>query len=814
MVRCFISLLLRSCFLLFLGSFVAHAAPAPTPQQIEAFKNLSSAEQKQLAQQFGVELPTVTAVGSSKPVEVPDVVTPREVKSNPAPVSSDMVDESEPTLKPFGYELFAGNPTTFAPATDIPVPVDYIVGPGDEVLVQLYGKENASYSLVVSREGVIQFPEVGPLNVAGQTYQEMKAYLLNTVSKQMIGVKSSITMGSLRSIRVFVLGEAFRPGSYTISALSTITNALFVSGGITELGSLRNIQLKRQGTVVGELDLYDLLLKGDTSRDKRLLPGDVIFIPVIDKQVGIQGSVRRSALYELKDEATLDKLVTLAGGYSADAYPKLTRVESVDSKGDRIVSHVDLNTWSGKHHPLKNGDVATVNSVLDKVENVVWIKGHHQRPGVYAWKQGLTVRDLVSGIHQLLPNPDLNYALVVREKQPSRDIEVIAFSPNDVIGNKSSASNVLLSNRDQVLFFGLTGNQRQEILADVITKLEVQASPSDPLKTVSIAGNVRYPGSYPLTPNMTVGMLVDAAGGYTESAYNLEAEITRAILRENKFQETQRIEVNLAANTSVPLISRDQLYVKKVPNWSEYESVSIKGEVNFPGVYPIFKGDSISDLVERAGGFTEYADPMAAIFLRESLRLREEQQLKKYREQLEKDVAQLKLEAAQTDKSIGETEALGDVLLGQISSAQATGRLVIDLPSIVGNKTTDIALRNNDVLIVPKAASEVSVVGEVQFPTSHLYSKGKTVFDYVDVSGGFTAKSDDDRVYVIKPNGKIVSVKNGWFVDKNTSVGPGDTVVVPYDSYAVSPMAYWSSVSQIVFQLATTVAVLNTVGAF
>lgn len=910
----------------------------PTPAQIEAFKNLSPDEQKRLAEQYGVELPS-GSLPSQSVVESPEVIKPRDAESKviddeaiekSATEATDGADLKEDQkeqatkqkLKQFGYDLFAGSPSTFAPATDIPVPVDYVIGPGDIVMVQLYGKENATHELAVNREGIIQFPQVGPISVAGQTYQELKAYLTDIVSRQMIGVKASITMGALRSIRIFVLGEAYRPGSYTVSALSTMTNALFVSGGITKVGSLRNVQLKRKGNLIGTLDLYDLLLRGDTSKDQRLLPGDVIFIPAIGDTVGVSGEVKRPAVYELKNKAIVSDAVSLAGGYLPSAFPSASRIERISDKGSRTIVDVDLTIANDKSLPLKNGDVLQIASVLDKMEGVVLLSGHVHRPGGFSWKQGMRVTDIVGSYDALMPNPDLRYALIKREKMPERKVSTIHFSlakalanpgteldpklaPRDeliifgaeknrgpalapviarfksqsdylqpasivqVVGNvrfpaeyplslnKMSVQDLInaasgmkpntdleyallvrdqqnrasisveqlnlkipahlnyeLSTKDSLYVFSLTGS-RQEMIAPILDQLRLQTSQDQPLMVVSVSGLVRFPGDYPLTEMMSVDQLIQAAGGYQESAYTMGAEITRSKVTESKTKVFERVEVDLSEAGQYKLSSRDQLYIKRIPNWSDKETVIISGEVRFPGVYPIYKGDTIVDLVERAGGITEFGDASAAIFMRDELRKREQQQILKFKAQLEKDLADMRLDAAKGETKKLDSASLGESMLEQLTTARATGRLVIDLPKMLNGKVKQpIRLKSEDHLVIPRAATEVSVVGEVQFPTSHFYESGLDVFDYIDISGGYTAKSDEDRIYVIKPNGKIISVKNGWVFDRNDGVGPGDSIVVPYDTDAMSTMAYWTSMSQILFQLATTVAALDTVGVF
>ncbi|MFQ5668808.1 MAG: polysaccharide biosynthesis/export family protein, partial [Candidatus Binatia bacterium] len=342
---------------LFCGILLAHAAAnavEPTAQQLQLLQQLSPEQRATALRALGKQAAGKPQTG---PQPAPAVVKPRPVKG-PSRIEQEaaktagtpkIAEKKQPKavrqrLKQFGYDLFAGAPTTFAPATDIPVPADYVIGPGDTVQVQLFGKENAEHSLQVTREGVLNFPGIGPISVAGLSFAELKRDLRQRISQQMIGIKSSITMGPLRSIRVFVLGEAHRPGSYTVSALSTMTNALFVSGGIQSIGSLRDIQLKRSGKLVRRLDLYDLLLHGDTSGDVRLLPGDVIFIPPIGRTVGVAGEVRRPAIYEIKGEKTVAEVLDLAGGLLPTAYPQASQLVRINRRRERTLVDIDLTS--------------------------------------------------------------------------------------------------------------------------------------------------------------------------------------------------------------------------------------------------------------------------------------------------------------------------------------------------------------------------------------------------------------------------------------------------------------------------------------
>ncbi|MET1219524.1 MAG: polysaccharide biosynthesis/export family protein, partial [Glaciecola sp.] len=371
----------RCLSLLILGGMSAFslglAAQSITPEQLAQFKALPKAQQAALAKQYGVDLNQLSSSASPTVVTNPTVVmpapvdktTPKEeqvVESGAAETTADKKESRNASmnLNLFGYDLFAGVPTTFAPATDIPVPAEYIVGPGDNINLNFYGKTNNQLTVVVDREGKINVPELGPIHVAGLSFQELKAMMNEEVSNRAIGLNVITTLGELRSVRIFILGEANRPGSYTVSALSTITNALFVSGGIKKTGSLRNIELKRNGKLVSTFDLYDLLLRGDTSQDVRVLPGDVIFVPPIGQTVGIGGEVKRPAIFELKNEQTFADVLTLSGGFLPTSYLPATKVNRIDRNGQRTVVDMDLSQETVLAKPIQNGDLVRVFSIL------------------------------------------------------------------------------------------------------------------------------------------------------------------------------------------------------------------------------------------------------------------------------------------------------------------------------------------------------------------------------------------------------------------------------------------------------------------
>ncbi|MCZ6517973.1 MAG: SLBB domain-containing protein, partial [Gammaproteobacteria bacterium] len=379
---------------------LAITVQAQTAEQLRQLENLTPAQRAAILEALDGEQQT-----SDPPLESPEVVGPRVINQKPyvstateegrgisgisgleAPAEAEVAG---PELKPFGYDLFAGEPTTFAPATDIPIPVDYVIGPGDTIEVQLFGSENAQYNLVVTREGMLNFPELGPISVVGLTFSDLRQSIQQRVSEQMLGVSASISMGPLRSIRIFLLGDVYRPGSFTVSSLSTTTNALFVGGGINEIGSLRNVQLRRNGNLVSTLDLYDLLLRGDTSGDARLQPGDVIFIPPVGKRVGVDGEVRRPAIYELKSEHQVADVLELAGGILATAYPKASQIERINADRERTVIDVDLTSATGLSMPVNANDTIRIYSVAEKREDIVFLVGHVIRSGAFQWRTGM-----------------------------------------------------------------------------------------------------------------------------------------------------------------------------------------------------------------------------------------------------------------------------------------------------------------------------------------------------------------------------------------------------------------------------------------
>ena len=828
------------------------AAQSITPAQIEQFKSLPKAQQEALARQYGVDLNALTGgnAASSRPqpvqvVEPVNQITDQERdKALAEQAEEQKTADKNNGLKPFGYDLFAGDPSTFAPVTEIPVPADYTMGPGDVLRIQLWGKENQNLELPVSRDGTISFPDSGPLSVAGLSFDEAREQIRTRVSEQYIGVQASVSLGELRSMRVFVLGEARNPGSYTVSSLSTITNALYVSGGIKQTGSLRNVQHKRDGKLLGTLDLYELLLKGDSRNDNRLQAGDVIFIPPVGKRVGIEGEVYRPALYELDGENSLAQLISMAGGLTPQAYPQRINIERTNEDFLRIIAEADYTSPKGRKATIQAGDRITIPSIADITGQYVEVQGAAVRTGKFAWVPGMRVSSLIKNLDaDLSPVADKQYAAVVRTDPENDTISVLNLQLREAVRNPGGQQDLQLQEKDRLLFFSDAGKvdieseadlahqpdgkakadevsasdtfTREKLFEPVIQRLKAQASPTRPQQTIAISGPVRYPGEYPLPATQRLEDAIFVAGGLKDSASLYQAEIARYTVDENGVGQTHILNVNLtdamAGRSNIELQSRDRVLIKSIPEFAKTRTIELKGEVRYPGIYTFRDGETLKDVLQRAGGLTENAFPRGAVFTREKLRQLEAQRLREAEERLQGDLLGVQLEGdnfgGQTSQRIQQVEGL----LEDVQNSRPVGRMVIDLVAVVSDEDYQpIRLQEGDSLTIPTIPQAVSVFGEVQFPTSHLHQPGLTVDDYLERSGGPTRQADEDRVYVVKADGSVMlPERSRWFGGRSQQLQPGDTIIMPIDVDRLNQLELWTNVSQIVYQMALGAAAVG-----
>ena len=723
-------------------------------------------------------------------------------------------------LKPYGYDLFALGQQGLSPVTSAPVAADYVVGPGDNLNVQLYGSQNMSLQLVVSRDGIVNFPQIGPIRVGGQRYSAVKREIEARVAKQMIGVRADLTMGDTRTVNVFVLGEAMYPGSYTVTGLATVTTALFAAGGVKPQGSLRRIQVRRQGALVREFDLYDLLMRGDSANDVALLPGDVVMVPSVGPTASADGEVQRPAIYELKGPATVTDLVAMAGGLTPEADPASASLVHVNTERQRVVIDVNPSAAAQQSQTVGNGDALRVARLKPTVDSGVLVQGYVYRPGNFAWHEGLKLTDVLGSLDELKPNADQHYVLIRRVLMPEHRTTVLSADLAAALQAPNSPANIALQPRDTLTVFDLqTGRDR--VIEPLMLELSLQGNLAQPTQVVHIDGKVKVPGDYPLENGMRVSDLIRAGGSLEPSAFGGKAELSRFTVHDGQQRRTEIINVDLAAiahgdaTADVELQPFDQLSVKEISGWTDQDQVTLQGEVRFPGIYSIQRGETLRSVIARAGGLTDLAFTEGAVFMRQELRVREQEQLDRLAERLKSDVTSLALMAARAGQGSAGTEfSVGQSLLSQIKETRAVGRLVIDLNSAIKaepGSADDIALRSGDELVIPRLRQEVMVLGEVQSPASQLFNPDLSRDDYIAQSGGFTRQADRGRVYIVRANGRVVSGGRHWLIGSGGEpIKAGDAVIVPFNTERLPILPLWQSITQILYNVAIAVAAVHS----
>lgn len=894
----------------FVGSpATVNAQNMPSQAQMEQLKSLPRAQQEALARQFGIDpsmLDNLDQMGmgqqqQGQKEQQENIVFPRgtQFDSDGNPVIPEDLEKQftrdDEKLKPFGYDFFAGEPRSFNPTNYAPVPANYLLGVGDMLTVQFFGKENKTHELEISREGSVNIPGLGPVQVAGLTYQLAQEYIKDQVSDRMIGMQAAVSLGELRSIQIVLAGEAYRPGTYTISSLSTITQALYVAGGMSDIASLRSIRLMRAGEVIADFDLYDLLLEGDASADRMLQSGDVIFIPARGEMVTVKGEVKRPAIYELKDGETLEDVLAFAGGAADDAYLQSVQLQRVRD-GKRVISTLDLTEQSDLALRVRGGDVLNLQAVSETLDNSILLVGAVSRPGHYEWREGMRINDVLRRVrHDLLEQADLDYGLIVREKNRQGDLSLLQFNVAEAIEGVQE-QNHKLKDRDQLVIFSryqtkaeekqqlsrftLTEQEREEeerekllkeyrmaflqdlvnqkltdkeeeqanrqtspvaplselfgspdeedveveenelalysrdrLLEPIMQKLQRQRSYEGSTPLVYISGEVNHPGVYPLTENASVSGLIDAGGGVKDSAYLKRAEITRFNFA-NESAQTDYINVPLkevlAGELDKPIEGRDRLNVLSIPEWQNTYEVTLRGEVRFPGTYAIKRGETLTRLIERAGGFTDHAFIEGAVFTREELRKQEKERKKLLAQELQREVAGNMLTGT-GDSRVSYNEMR--TLLADLLAQEPIGRLIMDLPEVLQHGGSyDVQLKDGDTLHVPSRSDSVSILGEVQMATSYRYNPDLTVDEYISRSGGLKEKADEERIYIVKANGTIrpYESSSSWFgFSGGSNLGPGDAIVVPMDTTYTENLELWSQVTSILYNTAVAVAAIN-----
>lgn len=713
-------------------------------------------------------------------------------------------------LNIYGQDLFVRSPSTFSPLTQVPVSPDYIFGPGDELVIRAWGQVSINYRSIVDRSGLINIPRIGIVSLVGVKFKDIETVIREAIGKIYKDFELNVTMGRLRSIQVFVVGNARRPGAYTISSLSTLVNALFVSGGPSLKGSMRRIQLKRGASIISEFDMYDLLSKGDKSKDLRLQSGDVIFIPPVGKLVGVAGSVNNQAIFEIKDSETLDAIIGFAGGLSATADGKKITRERISDRKTRLIDELLLDA-AGKRTLLDDGDLLRVFSVLPKIENAITLKGAVARPGRYPWRDGMKVKDVLPNVNAI--GSQLSW---MRRNNVLREVEGLHLR-DTVLDNKRIeriSGDALKSKEDsKVSPIGvnppLNFNNQLDRKAGVQVPDESMRAKEYDRQRAEVGNTFVNPYEWrPLADEINWDYaMIERINAVDLSTTLIPFNIGKAI-----FENSPEHNVLLKPGDILTIFSKKEI---AGPIAKQTKFVKLEGEFNSPGVYQVLPGETLRQLVSRVGGVTSSAYLYGAEFTRERTRVQQQKRLDDAADRLE---AEIRRASAAGGASRETTEAVKIQAEGMLQLAarlrevKATGRIVLD----AGDGAIllqDLALENGDYLFVPAKSSTVSVIGAVYNQNAFIHNPRISVNDYLDKAGGATAFGDLDSTYVIRANGSVVSKRqSGWLTLNgfaNMNILPGDTIVVPenLDRYRLSrELKDWT---QIMYQFALGVAGLK-----
>ncbi|MBI5787884.1 MAG: SLBB domain-containing protein [Candidatus Schekmanbacteria bacterium] len=759
-------------------------------------------------------------------------ITPQPAEELSSDVEKLISGQTSPAifkeLKQFGYDIFHKSVPSFAPVNDVPVGQDYVIGPGDSFTINLWGKLEMVFPAEVSRDGEITLPKAGVIKVWGLTLAQLHKVVQNQLQQYYPDFQMNITMNKMRTIRIFVVGEVTTPGSYSLSSLSTMINALFACGGPTKNGSLRQIQLIRNGKTVNTLDLYNFLLKGDKSQDARLEPGDTIFIPVIGKVAGVAGNVKRPAIYEMPDGLTIGQLLELSGGVTPSGYLQQVQIERVLAHEKRVVLDVNLAKEASQlDTPLHDGDLVKIYPVTPLTDapnilltkNSVYLEGHVMRPGGYELKTGMKISDLLPSFESILPEPHLDYAELIRLEEPDLHERIIPFNLGEML-QKDTQENLKLQRYDRVKIYSKTDFKNRY--------------------TVSVYGEVMRQGDFLIFENMRVKDLIEKAGGFKDSAYLQQAELSRQLVS-NDGITLKRYEINLEKvmigdeGNNLVLQKYDILKVRPLPEWREVETVTVRGEIRFPGRYTLEKGERLSSLIKRAGGYTDRAYLRGGLFTRESVKEKQRQRMNELIERQEQELqstSALMMKGSLSKEDLASAQQSLSVqkeLLKKLQSAKVTGRVVVKLTPLTEftGCEYDMQLEGEDELNIPIKPGTVDVLGEVYNPTALLYSENKAVDDYLIKVGGPTDMAEEDEIYLILADGSVVSRKqsSSWKIawdDKNnrwtsggfmnTVLEPGDTILVPRKLEKIQWLKTTSEITQILYQIAVTAGI--TLAAF
>lgn len=696
-------------------------------------RGVSTSQLQRIKDKYEQQKENAVAKKSNKNVDT-QRVNPEQAEDKAPAQSNDMtVDGPEGGIKVFGRDIFRTANLTFEPSMNIATPVNYRLGPGDELQIEVWGASETNITQKVSPDGYISIPNVGPVNVNGLTVQAATNRIKAKLSQIYSGLASSnvnlsthvkVSLGQIRTIQVNIMGEVARPGTYALSSFSTVFHALYKAGGMSKMGSLRNIKVVRGGRTVATVDVYDYIINGRSHSDIRLQEGDVILASPYDALVLIKGKVKRPMYYEMKSSESIRTLIGFAGGFSNDAYRGAVTVDRNNTKERTVATVDDMNYGVFK---VKDGDVVSVGEILDRYDNRIEVKGAVYRPGYYELGKDIqTVKDLIEKADGLLEYAFTNRAVLHREND-DKTLEVISLNVKAIIDG--TEADVTLRKND-VLF--------------IPSKYDLEQK-----GTLEIRGEVYKPNVFPYAANTKLEDLIIMAGGLTESASTVRVDVTRRIIDRKGTKKQKEIAQTFSFGVKDGFVVEgepgfvlepyDQVFVRRSPGYSEKVNVTVSGEVEFEGDYSLnVRNERLSDVLEKAGGLTAFA-------YIEGARLERQMTPEEYKQ------AQELMDMVASNNKVSGNDS---IVVPQVSRTYPVG---IDLKEILANphSAIDPVLQDGDVIVIPQYMTTVSVSGSVRKPNSVVYDPKMKLKDYISEAGGYAERARKSGTFILYPNGHI-----------------------------------------------------------